>query len=191
MFDDAHAKSSIEAIDPFQRGRVATACLVRVTGLLADERVQSEYSEVADLVVRIKDLAVVRSGGTQTAATPELEHGLREFLGPRDEPYEELPGVGAWVMDIASMADCVLDVWSDPSVSSEKCFEAMAGGYSITGYLEDDSDATDVPDLADGEFRKQMGDVEAVRDGAAWDNVMRESLELAQAYVQWFRHVPV
>lgn len=182
MFDDVHAKISIESIDPFQRGQVATACLLRVAGLLADDRVRSEFSEVAELVVQIKDYAVSRAQGSSETDTSDFERGLRDFLGPSDEPYEELPGVGAWVMDIASMADCVLDIWSVASVSDEKCYEVMVGAYSITGYLEDDSNDPDVPDLAHGEFRRQMADIAAIRSGDPWQSVVRESLDLAQAY---------
>ncbi|MFD3328698.1 hypothetical protein [Streptomyces sp. NPDC058701] len=190
MFDDARVKALIESIEPFQRGLLVTACLVRISGLLADERVTSEYPEASALVGQIRDFALGRSAGKeQEGAALRFEQGLRDFLGPRDEPFEELPDAGAWAMDIASLADCVLDVWSNPSESVAKCFEVLISGYSITGYLTDDSDDPDVPDLADGEYQRQIADIEAMRSGDTWERVLRPSVELAHTYAHWFQHV--
>ncbi len=192
MFDDAQAATEIESIDPFKRGQAATACLIRVASLVGDHRVASEFPEVASLVTRIKDYSIGRSeGGQEEVDLHALDRDIRAFLGPRENPCEELPGAGAWAMDITSMADCVLDIWSNASASAEKCFEVFVGAYSITGYLEDDSDDPDVPELAHAEFRRQLADIAALRNGEPWGTVMQESLDFAQSYTHWFQRLTV
>ncbi|MEV6550186.1 hypothetical protein AB0M57_15955 [Streptomyces sp. NPDC051597] len=190
MFDREFAATSAESISSFQRGQAATACLVRVAALLDDPRVAAEFSAAAGLVHQIRDVAVAQAEGRPSEVDLSvLEQGVRDFLGPDDDPYEELPGWGAWAMDITSLAAYVLRTWQLPEKSAKNCFNVLLATYSIVGYLEDDSESDDVPELADAEFQRQMDDISALSSGGAWDGICRDSLVLAQSYLQWFQRI--
>ncbi|MFF1478349.1 hypothetical protein ACFVYD_12380 [Streptomyces sp. NPDC058301] len=190
MFDREFAATSVESLSAFQRGQVATACLVRVAALLDDRRVAVEFSTAARLVRQIRDAAVARAeGGPDRTDLSALDRQVRDFLGPDDDPFEELPGWGAWAMDITSLADYVLRTWQRPEESAKNCFNVFLATYSIAGYLEDDSESDDVPELADAEFRRQMDDISVLGGGGAWDGICQDSLTLAQSYLQWFQHI--
>ncbi|MGW2647854.1 hypothetical protein ACWC2T_23720 [Streptomyces sp. NPDC001393] len=120
-----------------------------------------------------------------------LEQRVREFLGPCDDPFEELPGWGAWAMDVTSMADYVLRTWLGPEDSAKACFNVLLAAYSIAGYLEDDSESADVPQLTDGEFRRQMDDVSGLATGESWGSIVEHSRNLAETYARWLQYVTV
>ncbi|MFI8421200.1 hypothetical protein [Streptomyces sp. NPDC085479] len=192
MFEDSRSEASIASIDNFQRGQAATACLVRMARLVDDSRVLSEFPRIAQLVKEIEDYSVSRSAGIQVEIDYRaLSSRVREFLGPVDDPHEELPGIGAWVMDIVSLADCVLGVWEGGSSTSEECFEAMVSSYSLASRIEDESEDSEVSALGDLEFQKQLDDVRRMKEGSPWGQVLQESRSIADDYLGWLRKVPV
>ncbi|MBM9509486.1 hypothetical protein [Actinacidiphila acididurans] len=190
MFDREYAAAAVASISPFQQGQVATACLVRVADLLDDPRVSADFGAVAALVHKVSEYAVDRAEGRSPQTDPSaLNQGVRDVLGPREAPYEELPGWGAWAMDVASLADYVLRTWADVEDSARNCFNVLLAAYSAAAFLEDDSDDSEVPPLAEGEARRQRDDIVSLTRGDGWGDVLREATVLARTYVYWFRHV--
>jgi hypothetical protein len=187
VFDREYAAAVIGDLDARRRGQVATACLVRVAGLLGDARMAEEFPGVATLVQEIRDYAIGRAEGREAAPPAAVERGIRDFLGPRDDPFEELPGRGAWAMDIASLADYVLRTWDAPQQSAHNCFNALLASYSLAAFLEDESEAPEASGLADGEFRRQMADA-SFADGG-WADVIEGSRTLARVYPRCFQRV--
>lgn len=194
MFDRERAAAAIEGLTPFGRGQLTTLCLVRAANVMDDSRIADEFSSMTELVHAIQEYSTRRAEGRQDSGVfdPSILDGrVRDFLGPDEDPHEELPGWGAWAMDIVSLADYVLRTWRAPADSAEKSFNVSLAAYSIAGYLEDDSDSPDVPALVEGEFRRQMEDASRIAAGEEWADLVEPSIELARIYAQWVRHVTV
>jgi hypothetical protein len=190
LFDRDRAAAAVESLTPLGRGQLAALCLNRISGLLDDVRISDEFSSIAELVYQIQEYAVICARQLPSEFDPVgMNRRLRDFLGPDEEPHEELPGWGAWVMDIASVADYVLRTWSTPDESAENCFEVLLSTYSIAGHLEDDSSSPNVPALAEMEFRHQMDEASAIADGGEWGNLAQGSADLAQSYQRWVEYV--
>ncbi|WP_329134979.1 hypothetical protein OG552_20450 [Streptomyces sp. NBC_01476] len=189
MFDREYAAGAIESLDSQRRGQVATACLARVAGLLDDDRIVAEFRSVTILVRDIRDYAISRAMGHDEVVPAALSRGIRDFLGPDDDPVEELPGWGAWVMDIASLADYVLRTWGAPEASSKNCFNVLLASYSIAGFLEDEAEGSGVIGLAHGEFQKQMEDLSVALHDGTWANLIEGSQMLSETYLRWFQLV--
>lgn len=94
-------------------------------------------------------------------------------------------------MDISSVSDYVLRTWRYPNASEKNCFQVMLGTYSSTGFLEDSSIDPDVPVLPKMEVQRQMTDADEIRQGASWDRLLQESVNLAEVYRSWVEFTDV
>ncbi len=190
MFDRDRAGAAVARLSAPARGKLATLCLVRIAGLVDGEWISGEFPEVATLVGDIRSYSMARAAEQVTETDPaDLDRRLRAFLGPDGEPFEELPGWGAWAMDIAALGDYALRTWTSPADSLDHTFEVLLSGYSIAGYLEDDSSSPDVPNLAEQEFERQMSDAGLLDQGVEWNALVGPSVEQARTYEQWLGFV--
>jgi hypothetical protein len=190
MFDRVRAAAAVEGLTPFGRGQLATLCLIRVADLIEDSRIAGDFPLAAELVHQLRDYSTQCAEGNPGPLDPSILDGrVREFLGPDEEPYDELPGWGAWAMDIVSLADYVLRTWRALDGGARQTLNVLLAAYSIAGGLEDDSNSPDVPQLADEEFRRQLDDAARIAEGEAWGELIPLSIALGRSYTWWVQHV--
>ncbi|MFJ9576179.1 hypothetical protein ACIRQF_07280 [Streptomyces sp. NPDC101191] len=190
MFEHDRATTAVERLTTIGRGQLATLCLLRMSGLVTDARIEREYPAIPRLVEQIRQHSVACAQQLPSDIDPEdLDRNLRDFLGSDEYPQEELPGWGSWVMDVSSLADYVLRTWRNPDSSATNAFQVLLAAYSIAGFLESESNSPGVPDLAETEFQRQMLDAAEIADGRMWGELVRSSINLEQVYAGWIEHV--